>query len=41
LFEAILFLKKNRSLWDEYTVGKALGKTYTENFEDDDLFYEV
>ncbi len=27
LFEALLFLKVNRSLWDASTVGKAMGRT--------------
>jgi len=42
LFEAILFLKHNRALWNERTVGKAMGKTvYPAEIaaEDSDLFY--
>jgi hypothetical protein len=27
LFEALLFLKVNSTLWDEYSVGKAMGQT--------------
>lgn len=27
LFEALIFLKVNRSLWDATTVGKAMGRT--------------
>ena len=27
LFEALLFLKVNRHLWDAYSVGKAMGRS--------------
>ena len=33
LFEALIFLKVNRSLWDASTVGKAMGRTREQSKE--------
>ena len=33
LFEALIFLKVNRSLWDANTVGKAMGRTWEQHEE--------
>jgi hypothetical protein len=42
LFEAILYLKKNRSLWSAETVAKALKRKDDRNVElDEDMYYEV
>ena len=44
LFEAILYLKKNRNLWNAETVAKALNRNDDQirNVElDDDVYYEV